>query len=175
MWYVKFLSRLSRSREAQIGVAFVLSEIAIIFSKNTMCVYFTNPDTNGNRKHIAETGEPATRCVISSSAGWERPYQTAAVLVCFLHSLAKRSHNTFPTEMSMGLIEISYESSFPASRRASLFPCALLPGKWRRCSSLEICWAKTSLQGRGDSKDQLVQPQMAPVWNRVLRVSVKDS
>lgn len=55
MWCVKFLSRLSRSREA-----FVLSEIAIIFSKNTMCVYFTNPNTNGNKKHIAEIGEPAT-------------------------------------------------------------------------------------------------------------------
>lgn len=75
----------------------------------------------------------------------------------------------------MGLIEISYESSFPASRRASLLPDALLPGKWRRCSSLEICWAKTSLQDWGDSKDQLVQPQMAPVWNGALRVSVMDS
>lgn len=60
MWYVKFLSRLSRSREARIGVAFVLSEIAIIFSKNTMCVYFTNPNSNGNKKHIVEIGEPAT-------------------------------------------------------------------------------------------------------------------
>lgn len=69
----------------------------------------------------------------------------------------------------MGLIEISYKSSFPANGRASLFPSAVPPGEAGKVQLFG------DLLGWGDSTDHLVHHQMDPVWKLVLRVSVKDS
>lgn len=70
--------------------------------------------------------------------------------------------------MSIGLIEMSYKSSFPANRRPSSLSVL---GRRGRFSLLSGNLSKKSLQGWGDSKDPLAHPQMHPA----LKAPVKDT